>query len=94
MSDQAWIGLFVGLITIVIGAATFWLATRASHEQAETGTRAVDAAAYTRAAEIYEGTIKTLSDEIARLRQEIKDLRAELMSSRTDITQLASCSRQ
>ena len=89
MSEQGgWTGLLVGLVTIIIGAATFWLATRASHEQAKVGTLAVDAAAYTRAAEIYEGTIKTLTDEISRLRTEMKDLRDELMKSRTETGQL------
>ena len=63
------------VLPVVVGLATFYLATRATRTQAKAAQTAVDADAYARAREIYEGALNTLRDELASTRVEMHELR-------------------
>ena len=63
------------VLPFVVGVATFYLATRATRAQAKAAQAAVDAEAYSRAREIYEGALNTLREELVSTRNEMHELK-------------------
>ena len=80
--------ILVAVTSVMVAGAAFYGANRATRLKASTDNRAVDAAAYTRATDIYESTIATLRAEIGRLTDEVKAARAEIQQVHTDLGRL------
>lgn len=80
--------ILVAVIATAATAAAFYGANRATKLRAATDNRAVDAAAYARATDIYESTIHALRDEIARLTEDVKAARQEIATVSVEVTQL------
>ena len=80
--------ILIAVIAAAIAAATFYGANRATRSKAASDNRAVDAAAYSRATDIYESTITALRDEIGRLTTEIQAARTEIHDVRAALTQI------
>lgn len=82
LSTAIAIEILLALIAAAIGVTSYLQAMRANREQvrmaamqAKTASLAVDAEAYSRAKEIYEGALTTLRDELISTRREIRELR-------------------
>jgi predicted nucleic acid-binding Zn-ribbon protein len=96
--------ILLGLIAAAIGVSSYLQARRANDEQARMSaaqaaavTVTVDAGAYARAKDIYEGALATLRDELRSTRLDMKDLRnsndqlrAEISGLRDEIGRLRS----
>jgi chromosome segregation ATPase len=92
MTTALAVEILLGLMAAGMTAAAFFAATRANRAQSQAVQTSVDADAYKRAREIYEGALGTLRTEVEsmrlevtrlresndRLREEIAGLRAEL----------------
>ena len=88
MSDALIVQILLGVLTIVIGVATYLSASRANQQQDRAATVAVDAAAYTRAREIYEGALGTLRVDVENMRIEIVAHRESNNALRVEIGSL------
>ena len=88
MSDAHWIELLLALIAGIIGWASFRLSTRAVNAQSAAAAKAVDAKAYERAKDIYEGAIGQLREELTELRAEVERLRLANNELRTEVSKL------
>lgn len=82
--------ILIAVLAAAIAAATFYGANRATRSKAASDNRAVDAAAYSRATDIYESTITALRDEIGRLTTEVQAARIEIHDVRTKLGELRS----
>ncbi len=71
-------GILVGIVSVVVVAAAFFLSTQSAKATAKAGIHAVDAEAYKRASEIYEDTITSLRSDISHLREDIGNARSEI----------------
>ena len=89
MSTALVVEIILGLLTAAIAGAAYFAATRANRAQSDATKMGVDAAAYSRARELYEsaitaqgsslrGQITDLSAEVTRLRLQGVDLSAEV----------------
>lgn len=74
-SLSTWITIILGVAAIAVTATIYFVSARANREQARMKEGAVDAGAYKRAKEIYEGAISTLQNELDGLRAEMTRLR-------------------
>ena len=74
--------LVIGIPSLVVAIATYWLATRAHSESANATRVQIDAEAYSRARELYESAITSLREQVADLRAEVARLRDELADMR------------
>lgn len=88
MNYSTVITVAVTVISVALAAAAFAAATRATRLKATSDNRAVDAAAYGRATDIYESTINALRAEVTRLSEEVRGVRAEILQVRADLTRL------
>lgn len=88
MSLDRVIEILLGLITCIVAYATFRLSTRTMQSENRASIKAVDAQAYQRAREIYEGAMDTLKDELAETRKDLASARSELDSARNEIIAL------
>ena len=88
MTGAAAFNVVVVVIATGVAAAAFWGANRATRSKAATDNRAVDAAAYGRATDIYESTITALRAEVTRLTEEVKGARTEIRQVRVDLAKL------
>ena len=88
MTGAAAFNIVIVVIATGCAAAAFWGANRATRSKAATDNRAVDAAAYGRATDIYESTITALRAEVTRLTEEVKGARTEIRDVRTELGQL------
>lgn len=79
------IEVLLALLTVAVGWGSFFLATRATREQGRAGQRAVDAAAYDRAREIYDSALNTLREELGACRAELNACRAEITQLRNEL---------
>jgi predicted nucleic acid-binding Zn-ribbon protein len=86
--------IFIAIISVTVAAAAFYGANRATRTQAAAASHAVDAAAYTRATDIYESTIAALRAEITRLSTEISEAREDIRAARTDMAALQQSNRE
>lgn len=77
------IEILLGVLTVVVGLGSFLAATHANRLQARSAQMAVDAGAYARAKEIYEGALGELRLELESMRAEIIRLRAEIVLLRS-----------
>jgi hypothetical protein len=84
----SFVQILLGLLTAAVAATAFLSASRANREQSKASSAAVDAAAYTRAREIYEGALGTLRVEVDGMRQEIGRLRDSNATLRGEISEL------
>jgi predicted RNase H-like nuclease (RuvC/YqgF family) len=75
VSDSLIVEILLGLLTVAVTVAAFLSAKRANEEQSKSERIAVDAAAYQRAKEIYEGALDALHTEVNGLRTEVSRLR-------------------
>lgn len=75
MDSAIVVEILLAVLTCVVGAVAFFASTRANKIQATAAITAVDAEAYTRARQIYEGALGTLQGEVEDLRKEIVRLR-------------------
>lgn len=88
MNSSAAFNIIITVASVAVAAAAFYGANRATRSKAASDNRAVDAAAYSRATDIYESTIATLRTEIARLTTEIQAARTELGQIHTELGRL------
>lgn len=79
MTATVTIEILLGVLTVIVGVGSFFAATHANRLQARSAQMAVDAAAYSRAKEIYEGALLELRLEVESMRAEIIRLRAEIV---------------
>jgi predicted nucleic acid-binding Zn-ribbon protein len=89
MSAGLLIEILLGLLAFGVSAAAFFSATRANRSQSDSARAAVDAGAYQRAKEIYEGAIETLRSQTAQLHGEVVSLQGEVTRLRLQGTELA-----
>jgi predicted nucleic acid-binding Zn-ribbon protein len=89
--------ILLGMLTVGVALAAYLAATRANRAQAQAATTAVDAAAYQRAKDIYEGAIDSLKDQtrdlhdqVVNLQTEVSRLRTQSADLQTEVTQLRS----
>lgn len=75
MSTSLIIQILLGLLVIILPTAVWFASTRAIRAQSGAAKGAVDAAAYGRAKDIYEGALDQLRTEVSDLRAEIARLR-------------------
>ena len=101
MSGDLIIQVLLGILVLVVGYTGYVSASRATRSQSASAGKAIDAAAYERARELYESAITTqgaslraqitdLSAEVTRLRLQGVDLAAEVTALRalnTDLRQ-------
>lgn len=90
MSTSLLVEILLALLTIGLSAAAFFAATRANRAQASAAQTAVDAGAYQRAKEIYEGAIETLKGQTAQLHSEVLTLQGEVIRLRLQGTELSA----
>lgn len=90
MSTSLLVEILLALLTIGLSAAAFFAATRANRTQAAAAQTAVDAGAYQRAKEIYEGAIETLKGQTAQLHSEVVSLQGEVTRLRLQGTDLSA----
>jgi uncharacterized protein with FMN-binding domain len=88
VSSAVVVEILLGLLTAVVAVAAYLSASRANREQAKAAIVAVDAGAYTRAREIYEGALGTLRVEVEGMRMEIVRLRESNELLREEIVTL------
>jgi predicted nucleic acid-binding Zn-ribbon protein len=81
--------ILLAFLALVVSGAAFFSSTRANRAQSEAAQTAVDAGAYQRAKEIYEGAIKTLEGQTAQLHHEVISLQGEVTRLRMQGTDLA-----
>lgn len=77
--------ILLGVLTLIVGYSSFWLATRSTHAQGRAAVRAVDAAAYERARQIYEGALDTLREDLTATRGDLATTRSDLATTRNDL---------
>lgn len=82
------LNITVAVVATAATAAAFYGANKATRLKAATDNRAVDAAAYQRATDIYESTIHALRDEIARLTEDVRAARQEIATVSGEVIQL------
>lgn len=82
MSDSLIIQILLGVLALMIGVGSFVGASRAAKVQAVGMKASVEANAYQRATDIYEGAIDSLKDQVTRLREEIAALSLEVETLR------------
>lgn len=75
MSVDLVVEIILGLLAAALTFITFLGATRANKAQSKAQEQSVDAAAYLRAKEIYEGALSTLREEVESMRLELTKLR-------------------
>lgn len=75
MSAAVVTDIMLGVLTAAVGFVAFIASTRANREQAKARGLAVDAAAYARAKDIYEGALDSLKEEMERMRAETARVR-------------------
>ena len=80
--------LAIGAVTAAIAVAAFWLSARAARAQSQAAGKAIDAGAYQRAREIYEGALDTLREELVACRAELATARSDLTTARGEIAGL------
>ena len=80
--------LAIGVVTAVVAGAAFYLTTRAARTQSQAAIRGVDAGAFDRARQIYEGALDTLREELVACRAELATARSDLTSARNEIAGL------
>lgn len=78
MSASLVVEVFLGLLTAAVAAAAFFSAQKANRAQAQASTIAVDAAAYSRAKQIYEGALDALQSQTADLHEQVEALSDEV----------------
>lgn len=88
MNADRIIEVLLGLLTLVVGFAGFWLASRSTGIQGKAAVKAVDAGAFERAREIYESAMSTLRGELNDTRSELASARSDLIAARTEIAGL------
>lgn len=86
MSTDHIIEALLGLITVIIAFTSFWLATQATRARGKATAKAVDASAFARAREIYEGALDTLREELVACRSELATARNDLSATRQELT--------
>jgi len=80
--------ILVAVISVAVSGAAFYGANQATRARARSDNRAVDAAAYARATDIYESTIGALRAEIARLTSDVQAARTEIAEVRAELTRM------
>jgi predicted nucleic acid-binding Zn-ribbon protein len=78
MSQSIVVEILLSVLAVMIGIGSFVGASRANKAQADGAKSAIDANAYLRAKEIYEGAIDALQDQIVALREQMVSLDTEL----------------
>jgi chromosome segregation ATPase len=98
VSSATLIEVLLGLIAAAIGISSYLQAKRANNEQARmtiaqaaATSATVDAGAFVRAKDIYEGALATLREELGTTRREMQDLRE---SNRSLLTELEKVRRE
>jgi cell division protein FtsB len=89
MTDSLIIEVLLGVLALMIGVGSFVGASRAAKIQAVGLKASVEANAYQRATDIYEGAIKSMESQITRLRQEISALDGEINKLRASNVKLS-----
>jgi hypothetical protein len=82
MSDSLIVEILLGVLAVAIGVGSFLGASRAGKVQAIGLHEQVEAGAYERATNIYEGAITSMETQLKRLRVEIGDLDREVVKLR------------
>lgn len=88
MGADRFIEVFLGLLTLIVGYTSFVMATRTTRIQEKASVRAVDAAAFDRAKQIYEGALDTLRGELVACRADLTTARSDLTTARSEIAGL------
>jgi chromosome segregation ATPase len=97
VSTSLLVEILLALLALILPAAVFFAARGANRAQSETAALAVDAAAYQRAKEIYEGAIDALKsqtgdlhDQVVNLQSEVSRLRMQSADLSAEVTRLRS----
>lgn len=97
MSASLVVEILLALLAAILPAAVFFAARGANRAQSETAALAVDAAAYQRAKDIYEGAIDALKsqtgdlhDQVVNLQSEVSRLRMQSADLSAEVTRLRS----
>ena len=88
MTGDTVVQVLLGLLVLAVGYTGFVTASRATRSQAASADRAVDAGAFERARQIYEGALETLRDELAATRSDLLSARSEISGMREDSLKL------
>jgi cell division protein FtsB len=101
MTDSLIIEILLGVLAVMIGVGSFVGATRATKVQAVGMHEQIEAGAYERATNIYEGAIASMEAQLSRLRTEIADLDREVVKLResnrllsVQVTELSTANHQ
>lgn len=90
MTGQLITEVLLALLTAAIAAAALFFGIRANQAQAKAATTAVDAAAYERAREIYEGALGALKSQTSDLHEQVVSLQSEVSRLRVQSADLTS----
>lgn len=88
MSADLTVQILLGLLVLVVGFSGYITASRATRAQSASADKAVDAAAFERARQIYEGALETLRDELASCRSELLSARGEISGLRHELARV------
>lgn len=75
MTPATLVTIALGVLPFLTGYLSYRLSARSAHEQAQAARNAVDAMAYQRAREIYDGAITNLRADVDRMRKELAEAR-------------------
>lgn len=78
MNASIIVEVLLGLLTFAVAAAAYFAAQQANRSTAKASTVAVDAAAYGRAKQIYEGALDALQSQTADLHEQVEALSDEV----------------
>ena len=90
MRTETIVSIFGIVITATIAFAGYLAANRANRATATAASVAVDAGAYSRAKEIYDGAIGTLQEHGKELEDSVAELRAEVLQLRAQSAELSA----
>lgn len=90
MSDSLIIEILLGVLALMIGVGSFVGASRAAKVQAIGVQKSVEANAYQRATDIYEGAIAAMDGQLHRLRADIVALEHEVNKLRVSNVKLST----
>lgn len=88
MSTDRIIEILLAAVTVCIGLAAFWLASKSTRIEGRAAIRTADAGAFERAKDIYESALATLREDLVATRADLATARSDLVTARQEIAAL------